>query len=493
MPKPDLETRLLRAIHEARPLQEGETVVLAVSGGLDSMVLLNLVARMNQLRGLGLQLHVAHVNHNLRHQDSDADAEFVTAQARALKVACTVESADVAARSREWGVSVELAARRCRYDFFERLCLRLGAKVVLLAHHADDNVETILHRIVRGTGIRGLGGIRPIRPIRHGSDIDLVRPLLGVRRAELEDFVQAQQIPFRVDASNNSAVYSRNRIRNDLLPIIRDRFNPQVDDALLRLSEQARGLEAYLRETCTRMLESIIVEHNNRQLVVHGPSLGRRPRVIQTQLIREIILRFGLGEGEFAFSHLNAVADLLASGEGTKEIHLPGGLRVSRRYSRLVFERDAGQETPDTFEQELCISTEGTTRLTAFGMEIEVTTFPANDELIGEHLRKRMDREQFSYEEWLDADEVHPPLLARPRRPGDRFFPLGSPGMKKLSDFLIDEKIEARQREKLIILCDQLGPIWVVPLRIDGRVRLTRLTRRVLRIIARPLSETPDA
>jgi len=489
MPKSDLETRILRAISDIRPFETGETVVLAVSGGVDSMVLLNILVRLNQSKKLGLQLHVAHLNHRLRRQDSDADAEFVQAQARALKVACTIDSADVPAESRRRGLSIELAARQCRYEFFERLCLRLGAHVVLLAHHADDNVETVLHRIIRGTGIRGLGGIRPIRPIREGSDIVLVRPLLGVRRAALEAYAAAMQIPFRVDASNASTAYARNRVRHDLLPLLRERFNPQVDEAVGRLCEQARAIEAYLRETCTRMLESLIVEHNNRQLVLHGPSLARRPRVIQTQLVREAILRLGVGEGEITFSHLNAVADLLASEEGTKEVHLPGGLRVARLYSRLVFEMEGGQERAGgAIEEEICVSIDGTTQLPAFGMELQIDSFAAGEDQIAEYLQQRADRGQFSYEEWFDADEVRPPLIARPRRPGDRFFPLGSPGMKKISDFLIDEKIEAARREKLVILCDQLGPIWVVPLRIDGRARLTRMTRNVLRVVARPLS-----
>lgn len=488
MPKSDLETRFFRALSEIRTLSPAETVVVGVSGGVDSMALMNLLVRVNQSKGLGLQIHVAHLNHQTRRQESDGDAEFVAAQARALRVACTVEAADVPSRSREWSLSVELAARQCRYDFFERLCLKLGAHTVLLAHHADDNVETVMHRILRGTGVRGLGGIRAIRPIRDGSDIFLVRPLLAIRRAELNAYVAAQQIPFRVDATNASTVYSRNRIRNDLLPLLREQFNPQVDEAISRLSEQARAIEAYLRETCTRMLESIIVERNSRELVLHGPSLARRPRVIQTQLIREVILRMGLGEGEITFAHLNSVADLLASEEGTKELHLPGGLRVSRRYSRLVFEPAAGQETSAPSEHEFVVPSKGTTALHAFGMELQVETFAATEEMIAEHLRQRADRGQFCYEEWLDADEVHPPLLARARRPGDRFFPLGSPGMKKLSDFLIDEKIDARSREKLVILCDQLGPIWVVPLRIDGRARLNRMTRNVLRVIARPIT-----
>ncbi|MBI4579212.1 MAG: tRNA lysidine(34) synthetase TilS [Planctomycetes bacterium] len=474
----------------AGPPPGGRPVVLAVSGGIDSMVLLHLFSRFNQEKSWGLQLHVAHLNHQLRREDSDADAAFVAAEARALRVPCTMESADVAARARSQGVSIELAARQCRYEFLERLCLKLAARVVVLAHHADDNVETVLQRIIRGTGLRGLAGIRDVRPIRQGSDIQLFRPLLAARRSEIEEYAKNQNVPFRVDASNQTAAFARNRVRNELLPTLRERFNPQVDDALTRLCEQARALEAYLRETCTRMLDSIVVEHYDRRVVLHGPSLARRPRVIQTQLIREVILHMGVGEGDVTFGHLNAVADLVASEEGTKEVHLPGGLRVARRYSRLVFELAADQPLTASDEREFCVSASGTTSLPLFGLDLQVEAVAADEAMIAEHLRQRENRPQFCHEEWLDADRVKLPLIARARRPGDRFFPLGMLGMKKLSDFLIDEKIDADQREKVVILCDQLGPVWIVPLRIDQRVRLTRMTRNVLRLVARPASTT---
>lgn len=487
MAKDDVESRFARIVRDEGLLTGDQPVVLAVSGGVDSMVLLYLCQRLTQAESRLPALHIAHLNHQLRRQDSDLDAEFVQQQARQLRLPCTVEVKDVAERARAESVSIELAARQCRYEFFERLCLRLGARVVVLAHQADDHVETVLQRMIRGTGIRGLGGIRRIRPICDGSDIRLYRPLLDFRRAEIERYAADQQVPFRNDRTNENDTYTRNRIRRELLPLLRSRFNPQVDEAVLRLAEQARSLEAYLSETGSRMLESIVIEHNDRQLVLHSPSLARKPRVIQTQLLREAILRIGVGEGEITFGHLSSLIELASSDEGTKELHLPGGLRVLRRYSRLTFERP-GIAAPVTADyDETCVSTQEVTRLPRFGMELQVETLDADETLIVAHLHDHAYREQCSYEEWIDADAVKPPLVARSRRPGDRFFPLGMYSMKKLSDFLIDEKIDTGERERLVVLCDQLGPIWVVPLRIDERVRLTRMTRRVLRLIARPI------
>ena len=481
----ELEARCVQALVEGRLLTREEPLVVAVSGGIDSMALLTVLSRLREREGWPTALHVAHMNHGLRDGDSDADAEFVAEQARNLKVPCTVEAADVRARAASEGISVELAGRQCRYEFFERLCLKLNCHAIAVAHHADDNVETILQRIIRGTGIRGLSGIGPTRPIRDGSPIRLIRPMLGLRRSQIEHFAQANGIPFHHDATNDSSLYARNRIRNELLDILRT-YNPQVDEAVLRLGEQARGLEAYLRETGSRVLESLVVDRDDRQLVLHGPSLARKPRVIQVQLLREAILRMGVGEGEMSAFHLNALVELAAGQEGTKELHLPGGLKVTRRYSRLVFDRDIGDQLPPVDNVDIHVDGEGLTQLRRFRLELSLEVLEADSRMIESHIRQRTSG-GCSYEEWLDADEVHPPLVARSRRPGDRFWPLGNPGMKKLSDFLIDEKVEADQRDQVVVLCDQLGPIWVVPQRIDERVRLTRMTRRILRICARPV------
>jgi len=485
MPKTDLEARFNQVIARERWLDSEDPVLLAVSGGADSVAMLSLFRGLNQQPDWSLPLIVAHVNHHLRGAASDGDAAFVQDLCRTWHVPCTIESADVAGRARAEKVSVEQAGREYRFELFERICLKAGMKVVALAHHADDNAETILHRIIRGAGLRGLAGIRPRRPLREGGDIDVIRPLLTFRRAEIEAYLAERGIAFRQDASNASLSHTRNRIRHELLPLLRERFNPQTEEALLRLAEQARGLNAYLAETGERMLDSLVVEHNDRQLILHCPPLLRKPRVIQTQLIRSAILRMGCPEGELTYGHLNAVADLAAGREGSKSLDLPAGMRVIRRYSRLVFERSPSGPPPRAAASEIRVASDGTTPLPGFGLEITVDQLPADEATIAAHIGLRSEGGPCHFEEWLDAEAVHPPLIARSRRPGDRFFPLGMPGMKKLSDFFIDEKVDADRRERVVVLCDQLGPVWVVPLRIDERVRLTRATRRILRLRTR--------
>ncbi|MEP0845121.1 MAG: tRNA lysidine(34) synthetase TilS, partial [Phycisphaerae bacterium] len=342
MPRSDLEAQFADDLLQGRLLDDETIVVVGVSGGPDSVALLHLL-HAHTVQGAGpLRLHVAHLNHQLRGDESDADAAFVEDLARRLGWPASVETVDVRARAAAVGVSLEQAGRQCRFDFFERLCLTVGSRTVALAHHADDNAETILYRIVRGTGLRGLGGIRPERAIRPGSDIRIIRPLLKFRQKALLDYLAERGIAYREDSSNHSPEYTRNRIRHAVLPLLREKFNPQVAEALLRLGEQARGVDAYLSETSERLMESLVVSYDGSQIALHAQLLARKPRAIQTQVIRNALLRLGMLEQDLTYGHLESVAALAGGGERNKTLDLPGGFRAARRYAKLVLESPAG-------------------------------------------------------------------------------------------------------------------------------------------------------
>ena len=392
MAKADLESRFEQALVDGHLAAPGDAVLLGVSGGADSVAMLHLFCRLVQQGDWSLTLHAVHVNHRLRGAAADEDTAFVAATCRTLRVPCTVECVDVAEIARREGASVEEVGRRCRFEVFERVCLKTGIRTIALAHQADDQAETILHRIIRGTGLRGLAGIRVTRPLRPGGDIRVIRPMLGFWRAEIDAYLQQEGLAFREDATNAGAAYTRNRIRHELLPLLREGFNPQVSEALIRLADQARGLHAYLAETCERMLDALVIERNDRQFVLHCPPLVRKPRVIQTELIRRAILGMGVPEGELTFAHLSAVADLAAGSEGSKTLHLPAGLRVSRRYTRLVFESAEPAAASGPGPMEIRVAAEGVTSLPGFGLEITAQRVPADEATVAAHLGRNVDR-----------------------------------------------------------------------------------------------------
>ncbi len=462
-------------------LKPDDAVVVAVSGGADSTALLNLLVELNQTGDWRLRLHVAHLNHQLRGSHSDQDAVFVQVSADSLSLPCTIDRRDVKSVAERDSSGMEEAARRERYAFFERVSIQTGSKVVTVGHHADDNAETILHRVLRGTGVRGLAGIPRSRPLSLGSDIRLIRPLLRISKAALRTYLTDAGIPFREDLSNASNEPMRNRIRNILLPRIEADVNPQVREALTRLGEQAQWLQEFLRETAERTFESLIVSKTDQALVLNAEALARKSRIVQTELIRQAYVSFGMGEQDLAFSHLVAALELIREPSSGKQTRLPGGMTLEKRYQQLIFSLPS-EEARENVSEEVAVHLPGLTLLPVRRLEIECNELEASASDIPQ-LRRAANR----YDEYVDRNAVRDPLVVRGKRPGERFCPLGAPGSKKLADFLADAKVDPRDRQRLAVLCDQLGPIWVIGHRIDDRVKLTELTRRVLHLRARLL------
>ena len=477
-------------------LAKGDRVVVGVSGGSDSMALLHALVDLNNEWGYALSIHIAHLDHGLRGPEGEKDAAFVHGAADGLELSCTVERRDVGSLAGGGKGSVEEVARRERYAFLERVCLQTGARVVAVGHQRDDDAETILHRIVRGTGLRGLAGIPRCRILGEASGIRLVRPLLRYDRRALLAYLAEAGVPYREDRTNRDASMMRNRIRNVVLPMLAEQVNPQVREALLRLGEQARWLEEYLRETVQRTFETLIISHTDQELTLNASALSKKSRIVQTELVRRAVASFQLGEQDLGFARMVAVLDLAADPVSGKQLHLPGGMTVSKRYNRLIFSMPT-DEPRETIAAEIAVHVPGRTLLPIRRMEItcDLSTIDAKT------LSQRRQRQhavslaqpgagrggEQVFEELVDYDCVRLPLVVRTRSPGERFWPLGAPGSKKLSEFLTDGKVDPEARQRVAVLCDQLGPIWVIGHRIDERVKLTPQTRQVLRLGARPV------
>ncbi|MFQ5805200.1 MAG: tRNA lysidine(34) synthetase TilS [Phycisphaerae bacterium] len=457
--------------------------VIGVSGGPDSTLLLHAMHDLSQRRELRWELQVAHLHHGLRGRAADDDAEFVEALARQLALACHVERVHIPTEAAASGRSTEEVARQHRYKFLERVALKTGSDGVAVAHHADDNAETILHRICRGTGMRGLAGMRDSRPIQPGSRVRLVRPFLQQRRATIEALCQECEIEFRTDSTNLNTDFTRGRIRNAVLPMLRKHLNPNVTEALLRLGEQARWLETYLQDAAARTFESLVVSDHPDRIVLNAPALLSKQRVIQAEVIRRAVSLLPGGEQDPSFTHVEAVLRLAAERASGKELHLPGPVVVQKVYDRLEFRPPVPAETPAELAP-VFVACPGTTPLPQLDAELTAEVCEVDGAKIDE-LRRTVN----PYEEWLDYDRLQPPLLVRGRRAGDRFRPLGAPGTKSLSEFFIDEKIEPPLRARTGVLCDQAGVVWVMPLRIDERVKLRSNSRRALRLVLTPTSQ----
>lgn len=342
--------RLFDAIDGLIP--SGSGLVCAVSGGMDSMALLHGLLAVNEIRERRWKFHAAHLDHLLR-AESVSDAQFVRDQAAQLHVECTVTVADVAVEARAQGESLEQAARRIRYLFLQETAQKVGAAFVAVGHHADDQAETILHRLVRGTGLRGLAGMPAVRPIHEGSTIQLVRPLLGFSRAELATYVEQEQIDFRHDATNDDAgAATRNRIRHDVLPLLRDGVNPDVTFALLRLAEQARRADEAIRAMASQALGHLRVEERGSSVIISARSLAALPPALQSEIVVTMLERLRVARRELGFERIESVLELFDGDGRRRTIELPGGARVIRRGRYLCFQGEgaaAQQGSADPF------------------------------------------------------------------------------------------------------------------------------------------------
>ena len=471
----EFEQQVLATIEASQLLAPGDSIVVAVSGGPDSMALLTVLRRLSSLRALGYSLCVAHLDHSLRGEESQADAAFVRAAAERLGLPLATASADVPAYAREHKLSVEDAARRERYRFLAAVAEERGVTKIATGHTADDQAETVLQRILRGTGLRGLRAIRPRRRAGADSELLIVRPLLRVGRTEVLEYLECQEIGYRTDSSNLDPDFTRNRIRTRLLPLLESEFNPGVGRALTDLAEIATEAYDFVQHSAREALTRVQVDRRPDTLRLSVPLLRKEHPGLRPVIIREAIRCLKGDLRQLSRRHCAEILSLALSAGTGKLFHAPAGLHALKDYDelRLSLEPEAAPRDGGVIE----LVTPGATRAEALRGAFRTEVLPGTRGLLD-----RFRQEKTRLQELLDLSALTLPLRARTRRNGDCFWPLGAPGPKKLSDFFIDEKVSRLERDAtpLVLMGEQV--IWAVGHRIDERVKLTEESTQVLKI-----------
>jgi tRNA(Ile)-lysidine synthase len=307
--------------------------MVGVSGGADSVALLHILVRLQA--PLRLKLSIVHVDHQLR-PDSAADAAFVQALAARFKIPAVIEQRDVEALCRTHRWSLEDGARRIRYESFVKAAARWSAGVVALAHTADDQAETVLMRLLRGSGLTGLAGI-PVT--REAEGIRIVRPLLNCWRHEILDYLADAGLTYRQDASNADRRFVRNRIRHELLPLLAREYNPKIKQALVQLAGHSRVDSTYLESAALRHWKRMARPSRRGQVCLRLPALARQPQALQRQLLRQALRQLQGDLNQFEFRHWLQLERMLGPRAARAAVDLPGGVRVVREQDRLCFQR----------------------------------------------------------------------------------------------------------------------------------------------------------
>jgi tRNA(Ile)-lysidine synthase len=462
-----LEQRVLHFIRRHHLVSENTPLMVAVSGGQDSVCLFHVLIELKEELGVGL--HVAHLDHQLRGAESRADARYVARLARRLGTPATIERRDVQSYHAGRSASLEESAREVRYAFLAKVARSIGADRVVVGHTLDDHVETVLMHLIRGTGTTGLRGLQPLNQWRTGpGSLTIIRPLLEVSRQETAEYCHQHRLRPRIDASNFSLSPLRNRIRHQLLPVLKE-YNPRIADALVRTARIADDDLSLLDELGARSWQET-VERKGDTFVLDRDGFSGLPAGLQRSLLRRAIGELLGSLKDIESRHIEEVLTGLTLPTGSR-LSLPGGLLFSVDYDRylLGFDRSLLCPFPE-LAGEFALNVPGRTLFSGWCVEAAIIS-------PGE-MRKKHD----NFTAYFQWDKVGDRMVVRPRRRGDRFQPLGMGQIKKLGEFMIDARIPRAWRQRIPLVCSSQHILWVVGWRIDDRVKVVADTGEVLRL-----------
>lgn len=484
--EPDLRARVRATILKYRLLAPGDRVIVGVSGGADSLALLHVLRSLSD--EFDWYLHVAHLNHQLRGPESEEDAEFVTALAREWKLPATIEARDLAAFARGERLSIEELARRARYAFLADVARQQNASAIAVAHNRDDQVETVLMHFLRGAGLAGLRGMQhkiEMRGVSFGlpesrvatqAPLYLIRPLLDVSRAEIEQYCRENYLAPRVDRSNFDTMLFRNRLRHEVLPYL-ERLNPNLREVIyhssIAIADDYDFLSPLIRNEFMR-----VAQEQSGAIVFHRAAWSALHPALQRGTLRLGVQRLRSDLRDLGWVHIEQARRVALEKNAGAEVTLPAGLTLIVGYGTFVIADSArGVPLPDIpllHVKSLPVPVQGTVELpeTNWILETEVTT-----------------QKPEVNDRWtavLDFAMCRGERILRRRRPGDRFQPAGMNGhTRSLHDFMIDEKIERTVRALLPLLVVGERIVWVCGWRVDERARVTPYTREFWRVTLR--------
>lgn len=455
-----MENKVLDIIKEHNLIEKDDNVLVGVSGGPDSMALLYLL--LNVKKHIDFNILVAHVNHGVRGQDALEDQLFVKRKSQELGLAYFYTEVDMVGYGEKHKISPEEAGRKLRYSFFRSILKKYNGGKIAVAHNMNDQAETLLMRIMRGTGIDGLNGMTYISG-------DIIRPILHITRGEIEQYIEDEDIETVLDKTNLMPIYTRNKIRLELIPYIEENFNPNLIKSLWRLSQTSQNdtkfLQGYTEE---KYLSLVKLEEANR-IILGGDEFRELDTSIQQRLIILAITKIiGVFQG-FSEHHISRVTELFNEGNTGKAIDLPSDLIAKIDYDKLIIERIVNK-TIKPFVYDLII---GYNHFSDLGYGFDIKVLDIEDV----HLNNNL-----SSIKYLDYDMIKNGLKVRNRQDGDRFIPYGMKGSKKLKDFFIDSKVSRDERDRIPLIVDDENILWVVGHRISDLYKLTKKTKNVLMI-----------
>jgi len=452
------EKKVLSAIHRYQMINRGDSIIVAVSGGADSVCLLKILYTLREYLNIGLT--VAHFNHGLRPKEDEKETEFVAKLAKKLNLALICDTSNNITKVP--GSSIEEKAREMRYQFFQKAINKNHAQKLALGHTMNDQAETVLMHFLRGTGLTGLSGIPPIR------QNCFIRPLIDITRDEIHTYLKQNGESFIIDSSNLETRYLRNKIRLELLPLLLD-YQPKLVEHLGELAFLCRQETQFIDEEATKLLDIITFDSSKHSFDLSLTTFTTLSCSLQYRIIRQAIKKIKGNLRKINRVHIKTIIDCTNKDKPQIKVNLPENITVKKIYNRLRFSLG---DMIETHNFSYSINNMGRFQIQEINKTIFFTEISKNHFM----LPTASPQEAF-----LDLDKLKWPLRARNFRTGDKFIPLGVNGFKKVKDIFIDNKIPSEERKKIPILVSRDDIVWVYGIRIDDRYKIKQETKRILR------------
>lgn len=459
-----IENKVLETIRRENLIEPNDKILVALSGGADSMTLLTI---LNELKSkLNITIYAAHLNHQIRGYEAHSDAIFSYRECKKNGIPCFLKSIDVVKFAKESKISIEEAARKIRYDLLFEIKNRLKLDKIAIAHNQDDQAETVLMRICRGTGISGLKGIQYKR--RDG----VIRPLLDVSREEIEKYCHENKVPYITDSTNEKEIYTRNKVRLSLIPYLEENYSPNIKTHLSKLAQNVKEDDSFIEKIVDSHYRTNHTKISDFAIKFEVDYLINLDLTIKKRMIKRAYMELNAGVEGIENIHLEDAIKILNSSKTNSSINFPNGITIEKIYNDFYITKKEMQFESKNFEYLIELNKE--TYIPELDIKIET-------KIISRDATNRLNTSSTNVKSF-DFDKISGNLFVRNRRQGDKIKSLGSSGTKKVKDIFIDKKIPNHKKDEIPIIVDEKKLIWIYGHYMSDDAKIDETTKTILKI-----------